>query len=139
MRFDILTIFPEQVRNFLDESIIGRAQKNGIIEINTHNIRDYSKDKHKKVDDAPYGGGYGMLMATQPIVDCYDAVIKSIPESSSKKVIYMSPRGSLFNQQKALELSKLDNLIIICGHYEGIDQRVIDEIVDEEISIGITF
>jgi len=136
MRFDILTIFPEQVRNFLDESIIGRAQKNGIIEINTHNIRDYSKDKHKKVDDAPYGGGYGMLMATQPIVDCYDAVIKSIPESSSKKVIYMSPRGSLFNQQKALELSKLDNLIIICGHYEGIDQRVIDEIVDEEISIG---
>ena len=136
MRFDILTIFPEQVRNFLDESIIGRAQKNGIIEINTHNIRDYSKDKHKKVDDAPYGGGYGMLMATQPIVDCYDAVIKSIPEASSKKVIYMSPRGSLFNQQKALELSKLDNLIIICGHYEGIDQRVIDEIVDEEISIG---
>lgn len=132
MRFDVLTLFPEMFNSILGESIIGRAQKNNIIDINLINIRDFSKDKHKKVDDYPYGGGSGMLMQAQPIYDAY----KSIETSKTKKVIYMSPSGKLFNQKIAQEFSKQEQLIIICGHYEGIDQRVIDEIVDEEISIG---
>ncbi len=135
MRFHILTLFPELISSVLNESIIGRAQKNGIIEINAHNIRDYTKNKHRKVDDTPYGGGKGMLMATQPIYDCFCAVKDKLPEGKIKTV-YMSPRGKVFNQEKALELSTLDDLIILCGHYEGVDQRVIDEIIDEEISIG---
>ncbi len=135
MRFDILTLFPEQINNVLGESIIGRAQKAQIISVFTHNIRDYTTNKHKKVDDAPYGGGKGMLMATQPICDCFDAV-KAMQGEGKTKVIYMSPRGRIFNHSVARELSQYDNLTILCGHYEGIDQRVIDEIVDEEISIG---
>ncbi|MBO5374823.1 MAG: tRNA (guanosine(37)-N1)-methyltransferase TrmD [Clostridia bacterium] len=135
MRFDILTLFPEQIDAVLGESIIGRAQKSGVISVFTHNIRDYTENKHKKVDDAPYGGGRGMLMATQPICDCFDAVSKMQGEGKSR-VIYMSPRGRIFNHSIAKELSEYDNLTILCGHYEGIDQRVIDEIVDEEISIG---
>ena len=136
MIFDIMTLFPEMVKSVLDESVIGRAQKSGAIEINQHNIRDFSKDKHRRVDDTPYGGGKGMLMMAPPIYDCYEHIISNRDEALSKHVIYMSPRGSVFNQKKAEELSKYDNLIIICGHYEGIDQRIIDEIVDEEISIG---
>lgn len=135
MRFDILTLFPELVEGVLGESIIGRAQKAQIISVFTHNIRDYTTNKHKKVDDAPYGGGKGMLMATQPICDCFDAV-KAMQCEGKTKVIYMSPRGRIFNHSIAKELSEYDNLTILCGHYEGIDQRVIDEIVDEEISIG---
>ena len=135
MRFDILTLFPEQVNGVLGESIIGRAQRAGIISVFTHNIRDYTTNKHKKVDDAPYGGGKGMLMATQPICDCFDAV-KAMQGEGRTKVIYVSPRGRIFNHSIAKELSQYDNLTILCGHYEGIDQRVIDEIVDEEISIG---
>ncbi len=135
MRFDILTLFPEQISSVLGESIIGRAQKAQIISVFTHNIRDYTTNKHKKVDDAPYGGGKGMLMATQPICDCFDAV-KAMQGEGKTKVIYMSPRGRIFNHSVARELSQYDNLTILCGHYEGIDQRVIDEIVDEEISIG---
>ncbi|MBQ7907767.1 MAG: tRNA (guanosine(37)-N1)-methyltransferase TrmD [Clostridia bacterium] len=135
MRFDILTLFPDVVRAVLDSSIIGRASQNGIITIKAHDIRDYTTDKHKKTDDTPYGGGKGMLMSTQPICDCYDAVCRDLPEGS-KKVIYASPRGRIFNHEVAKELSRYDNLIILCGHYEGIDQRVIDEIVDEEISVG---
>lgn len=135
MRFDILTLFPELVEGVLGESIIGRAQKAQIISVFTHNIRDYTTNKHKKVDDAPYGGGKGMLMATQPICDCFDAV-KAMQGEGKTKVIYMSPRGRIFNHSIAKELSEYDNLTILCGHYEGIDQRVIDEIVDEEISIG---
>lgn len=135
MRFDILTLFPDVVRAVLDSSIIGRASQNGIITVKAHDIRDYTIDKHKKTDDTPYGGGKGMLMSTQPICDCFDAVCKELGEGS-KKVIYASPRGRIFNHEVAKELSQYDNLIILCGHYEGIDQRVIDEIVDEEISIG---
>jgi tRNA (guanine37-N1)-methyltransferase len=135
MRFDILTLFPEQISAVLDESIMGRAQKNGLISVNAHNIRDYTTNKHRKVDDTPYGGGKGMLMATQPIYDCYLSVKSSLPEGKTK-CVYMSPRGRIFDHSIAKELSEYDNLIILCGHYEGVDQRVIDEIVDEEISIG---
>ena len=135
MRFDILTLFPETVETVLAESIIGRARKNGIITVEAHNIRDYTLDKHKKTDDTPYGGGKGMLMATQPIYDCYKAVLEKQGEST-RRVIYASPRGRIFNHQIAKELSEYDNIIILCGHYEGVDERVIEEIVDEEISIG---
>ncbi len=136
MRFDIMTLFPEFVTRILEESIIGRAQKSGVITVNAHNIRDYSKDKHRRVDDTPYGGGKGMLMMAPPIYDCYSAILADSDESAKRRVIYMSPRGKVFNQEKARELAGLDQLIILCGHYEGIDARVIEEIVDEEISIG---
>lgn len=140
MRFDIMTLFPDMVDYILGESIIGRARKNGKIEVNTFNIRDYSADKHRRVDDTPYGGGKGMLMMAPPIYNCYEAILKNRLESGfqgkNNRVIYMSPAGSLFNQKKAEELSSYDGLIILCGHYEGVDKRIIDEIVDEEISIG---
>lgn len=134
MRFDILTLFPEVTDAVLSSSIIGRATQNGIIKVQSHNIRDYTKDKHKKTDDTPYGGGKGMLMSTQPICDCFEAV-KSTLEGKTR-VIYASPRGRIFNHEVAKELAEYDNIVILCGHYEGIDQRVIDAIVDEEISIG---
>ena len=136
MIFDIMTLFPELVDGVLSESVIGRAQKSGAVEIKCHNIRDFSKDKHRRVDDTPYGGGKGMLMMAPPIYDCYEHITSIRNKPLTRRVVYMSPRGSVFNQKKAEELSKYDNLIIICGHYEGIDQRIIDEIVDEEISIG---
>ena len=134
MRIDILTLFPEMCESVLCESIIGRARENGLVEISCTNIRDYTKDKHKRVDDAPYGGGMGMLMQTQPIFDCYT----DICERAGRKVhlIYMSPQGKVLNQEKVKELSKYDNIAILCGHYEGVDERLIEEIVDEEISIG---
>lgn len=137
MKFDIMTLFPELVNTVLGESIIGRAQKNGHIEIKCHNIRDYSQDKHRRVDDTPYGGGKGMLMAAPPIYNCYESIINERNYLSSKPhVIFMSPAGKLFDQKKAEELSKKEHIIILCGHYEGVDRRIIDEIVDEEISIG---
>ena len=131
-----MTLFPDMVRGVLSESIIGRAQTGGIIEVACHNIRDFSKNKHRKTDDTPYGGGVGMVMSCQPIYDCYESVLGQIPEGTKKRVIYMSPRGRLFSHSVAEELAQYDNLILLCGHYEGVDQRVIDEIVDEEISIG---
>jgi len=131
-----MTLFPEMVSSVLSESIIGRAKDNKIIEIECHNIRDYSTDKHRKTDDTPYGGGMGMVMTCQPIYDCYLDVMKNIPENSKKRVIYMSPKGRIFSHEVAKELSEYDNLIFLCGHYEGVDQRILDEIVDEEISIG---
>ncbi len=124
------------VESVLGESIIGRAREAGYIEVACHNIRDYSLDKHRKVDDTPYGGGVGMVMTCQPIYDCYRAVRESIPEGNRTRVIYMSPKGRIFNHGVALELAEYDNIIILCGHYEGVDQRVLDEIVDEDISIG---
>ncbi len=128
------------VNYILGESIIGRAQKSGVLEINTYNIRDYSKDKHRRVDDTPYGGGKGMLMMAPPIYDCYTAVLNDRKEKGIEgektRVIYMSPAGKVLTQSKAEELSKLDSITVLCGHYEGIDSRIIDEIVDEEISIG---
>lgn len=131
-----MTLFPDMVRGVLSESIIGRAQSGGLIEIACHDIREFSKDKHRKVDDTPYGGGVGMVMSCQPIYDCYESIANAIPEGSKTRVIYMSPKGRMFSHSVAKELSEYDNLIFLCGHYEGVDQRVIDEIVDEEISIG---
>lgn len=131
-----MTLFPDMVLGVLGESIIGRAQKAGIIEVAAYNIRDFSTDKHRKTDDTPYGGGVGMVMTCQPIYDCYKSVVSSIPEGNSRRVIFMSPRGRIFNHEIARELAEYDNLVFLCGHYEGVDQRIIDEIVDEEISIG---
>lgn len=130
MKFDVLTLFPEMFEP-LNSSIIGRAKEKNLIEINLINIRDFSKDKHKKVDDTPYGGGAGMVMMPDVVYDAY----KSIKDENAK-VIYMSPQGKKLTQKKVEELAKEKHLIILCGHYEGIDQRVIDKIVDEEISIG---
>ena len=136
MKFDIMTLFPDMVWGILSESIIGRAQKSNIIEVNCHNIRDYSENKHRSVDDTPFGGGMGMVMAAPPICNCYAAISKDFPEGEKRRVIYMSPKGQVLTQSHASRLCAYDRLIILCGHYEGIDQRVIDEIVDEEISIG---
>ena len=130
IKFDCLTLFPEMFDS-LKQSIIGRAIENENIEINLVNIRDFSKDKHKKVDDTPYGGGAGMVMKADVVYDAYKSL-----KTDDAKVIYMSPQGKTLNQKKVEELSKQEHLIILCGHYEGIDQRVIDKIVDEEISIG---
>ena len=130
MQFDVLTLFPEMFEP-LNESIIGRAKEKGLININLINIRDFSKNKHKKVDDTPYGGGAGMVMMPDVVYDTYKSL-----NSKDAKVIYMSPQGQKLNQKKVVELSKEKHIILLCGHYEGIDQRVIDEIVDEEISIG---
>ena len=136
MRFDVMTLFPDMVDRILAESIIGRARTAGIIDVKCHNIRDFSKDKHRKTDDTPYGGGMGMVMTCQPIYDCYSHLRADIPEGNSVRVIYMSPKGRVFNHSIAKELSAYDNLVFLCGHYEGVDQRVLDEIVDEDISIG---
>ena len=138
MRFDIMTLFDGLVKTVLSESIVGRAEKAGIIEINVHNIRDYSKDKHRRVDDTPYGGGMGMVMSAVPIYDCYSAITASETNKCEKRrVIYMSPQGKILTQAHAKELAEnYDNLVILCGHYEGVDERIIEEIVDEEISIG---
>ncbi len=134
MRIDILTLFPEMCSGVYSQSIIGRAINKNIIEVYSHNIRDYTLNKHKNVDDTPYGGGMGMLMMAQPIYDCFREVTKDF--IAKPHVVYMSPQGKVLTQQKAVELSKLDNLVILCGHYEGVDERVLEEIVDEEISIG---
>lgn len=130
MKINILTLFPEMFEP-IKQSIIGRAQENGLIEINIINIRDFSKDKHKKVDDTPYGGGAGMVMKPDVVYDAYRSV-----NSKNSKTIYLSPQGKTLNQEKVVDLSKEENLILLCGHYEGIDERVIRKIVDEEISIG---
>lgn len=131
MKFDVLTLFPEMFEA-IKQSVIGRAMQKKIIEINLINIRDFSKDKHKKVDDTPYGGGAGMVMMPEVVYDAY----RSINKKEQAKVIYLSPQGKTLNQKKVIELSKEEHLILLCGHYEGVDQRVLDEIVDEEISIG---
>lgn len=134
MRIDILTLFPQMCNAFLEESIIGRARKNKCIEINTHNIRDYTKDKHRRTDDYPYGGGQGMLMTAQPIDSCFEEVIRQV--GKRPHLIYMSPCGKTLTQKRVKEIALMENVAILCGHYEGIDQRIIDKIVDEEISVG---
>ncbi|MDE5620072.1 MAG: tRNA (guanosine(37)-N1)-methyltransferase TrmD [Ruminococcus sp.] len=134
MRIEIATLFPEMCEAVLGESIVGRARRAGKIEINCRQIREYTQDKHRRVDDTPYGGGMGMVMQCEPIYNCYKSVCNEI--GSKPHTIYMSPKGKIFNQQKAIEFSKMENILIICGHYEGVDQRIIDRIVDEEISIG---
>jgi len=135
MRFDVMTLFPEYCNMILGESVIGRARKNGCICVNFHNIRDYSGNKHRKVDDSPYGGGKGMLMMAPPVYNCYSAIVNSL-EGEKPYVVYMTPQGKTLTQQTAARLATYKNVIILCGHYEGIDARVTDEIVDEEISIG---
>ncbi len=130
MKFDVLTLFPEMFEP-ISKSIIGRAVNNQLLEINLTNIRDFSNDKHKKVDDTPYGGGAGMLLMPNVVWDAWNSV-----KSKNAKTIFMTPQGQKLTQKKVEELSKEEHLIILCGHYEGIDQRVIDKIVDEEISIG---
>lgn len=130
MKFDILTLFPEMFET-LNQSIIGKAVEKKLININTINIRDFSKDKHKKVDDTPYGGGAGMVIRPDVVYEAYKSI-----EDKNAKVIYLSPQGKTLTQEKVKMLSKEEHIILLCGHYEGIDQRVLEEIVDEEISIG---
>lgn len=134
MRIDILTLFPEMCCEVLRESVIGRARERGCVEINCRNIRDYTLDKHNRVDDSPYGGGTGMIMQVQPIYDCYESLCRDT--GTRPHLIYLTPQGKTLTQKRVVELSKLDNIALLCGHYEGIDERVIEEIVDEEISIG---
>ncbi len=136
MRIDILTLFPDMVKTVLSESIIGRADDSGKLDIRVHNIRDYSEDKHRRVDDTPYGGGMGMLLAAPPIYKCHGAVLSDKKENEAVKTVYMSPQGKVLTQKKAEELSGLDRLVILCGHYEGVDERVIELLIDEEISVG---
>lgn len=129
-----MTLFCEMCERVLCESIVGRARENGFVEINCRNIREYTKDKHNNVDDTPYGGGMGMIMQAEPIFECYSSICR---ETGKKPhLIYMSPQGKTLTQQRVKELSKLDNIVILCGHYEGVDERIIEEIVDEEISVG---
>ena len=134
MRIDILTLFPEMCESVLSESIIGRARQGGKVDINCIDIRNYTLDKHRRVDDKPYGGGMGMVMAPQPIYDCFTALCDEI--GSKPHLIYMTPQGKTLTQERVKELSKLDNIAILCGHYEGVDERVIEALEPEEISIG---
>lgn len=134
MKIDIMTLFPEMCETVLNESIIGRAKKAGKVEINCHNIRDFANNKHNKVDDTPYGGGMGMVMAAEPIYNCYNSLFSN--SEPKPHLIYLSPKGSTLTQKRVVELSKFDRLVLLCGHYEGVDERVLEEIVDEQISIG---
>lgn len=132
MKFTVLTLFPDMMKTIFNESIIGRAVKNGILEINVVNIRDYTTDKHRRVDDSPYGGGFGMVMACQPIVDCY----RDVTQGRAVKTLYMSPQGRVFDENAAVELSKEDEIVILCGHYEGVDERALEILNVEEYSVG---
>lgn len=134
MNFHVLTLFPEMVLNGLNTSITGKAVKNGLINIEATDIRNYSKDKHNHVDDYPYGGGAGMVMQPMPVYDAYIDAVKNM--SGTKRVIYLTPQGKVFNQRMAEEFAKEENLIFLCGHYEGIDERVLDKIVTDNVSIG---
>ena len=134
MKFYVLTLFPDMVNDGLNHSIIKRACDEGIISIETVDIRDFAKNKHRHVDDYPYGGGAGMVMQAQPVYDAYMSIKPKLSENCP--VVYMSPQGKTFSQEKAVSFSKLEDMVILCGHYEGIDERVIEEIVTEEISIG---
>ena len=135
MKFDIMTLFPECIEGVLGTSVIGRARDKGIIEVNAHNIRDYSENKHRKVDDTPCGGGMGMLMTVPPIAACHRAITAKDPELKTK-TIYMSPQGRTLTQPIAKELATYDRLILLCGHYEGVDRRAVELFCDDEISIG---
>ena len=135
MRIDIITLFPEMCEAVLSESIIGRARKNGAVEIVCHQLREFAFDKHRRVDDAPYGGGMGMLMMAEPIALCFDSICEEL--GTRPHFIYMSPKGRTLNQEVVREISsQYENVCILCGHYEGVDQRILDTYIDEEISIG---
>ncbi|MBR2193464.1 MAG: tRNA (guanosine(37)-N1)-methyltransferase TrmD [Bacteroidaceae bacterium] len=139
MRIDIITVLPELFGGFLTQSILGRAQAKGLVEIHVHNLRDYTKDKHKRVDDYPFGGGSGMIMQIQPIADCIAALQQNLKETTGEdydEIIFTTPDGQQFDQPMANELSQLKNIIILCGHYKGIDQRIRDKIITREVSIG---
>ena len=139
MRIDIITVLPEMFGGFLSESIIGRAIKQGLVEIHIHNLRDYTKDKHKRVDDYPFGGGSGMILQIQPIADCISflqSTLKSEKGEEYDAIIYTTPDGKVFDQPMANELSQLKNIIILCGHYKGIDHRIREKLITHEISIG---
>ncbi len=134
MRIDILTLFPDMCRSVYSESIIGRSVAKGLLEIEAHNIRDYTADRHKNVDDTPYGGGMGMILQAQPIYDCFQSLCQTL--GTRPHLIYLSPQGKVLTQEKVKELAQMPNLALLCGHYEGVDERVLEAIVDEEISIG---
>lgn len=134
IQIDIMTLFPEMCEAFLSQSIIGRARKNGYLDIQCHQIRDFAYDKHRRVDDTPYGGGKGMVMKAEPIFLCFEHICNL--RNTRPKVVYMSPKGRVFNQNIAKEFKNYSNLAILCGHYEGVDERILEEIVDEQISIG---
>ena len=134
MRIDIITLFPEMFEPVFNDSIIGRAQKSGEISIHTHQLRDFAFDKHRRVDDTPYGGGMGMLMKAEPIALCFEDICRQTGERPH--FVYMSPQGKTLNQQRLKELVDIKNICVLCGHYEGVDQRLLDSFIDEEISIG---
>ena len=134
MRIDIITLFPEMFEPVLGDSIIGRARQSGAVEIHTHQLRDYAFDKHRRVDDTPYGGGMGMLMKAEPIALCFEAICEETGERPH--FIYMSPQGKTLSQGRLKELAEYKNICVLCGHYEGVDQRLLDTFIDEEISIG---
>ena len=134
MRIDVITLFPEMCEAVLSESIIGRARKKGIVSLECHQLRDYAFDKHRRVDDTTYGGGMGMLMKAEPIALCFEDLCRQL--GTRPYLIYLSPKGRVLTQHRVRELSRMDNLALLCGHYEGVDQRVLDLLVDEEISIG---
>ncbi|PBH38255.1 tRNA (guanosine(37)-N1)-methyltransferase TrmD [Clostridioides difficile] len=135
MRFHIMTLFPEIFNSYMDESIMKRAVEKGIIEVHIYNIRDFANNKHKKVDDYPFGGGAGMVMTPQPIYDTYKHIITT-HNINNPSVIYLTPKGKVYNQSMAKQMSLKEDIILLCGHYEGIDERIIDLIVTDEISIG---
>ena len=135
MRIDIITLFPEMCESVLSESIIGRARSAGKVEIVCHQLRDFAFDKHRRVDDAPYGGGMGMLMMAEPIALCFESICEELGQKPH--FIYMSPKGEVVTQQKVKAMAEtFENICILCGHYEGVDQRVLDMYIDEELSIG---
>ena len=134
MRIDIITLFPEMFEPVFNDSIIGRAQKSGEISIHTHQLRDFAFDKHRRVDDTPYGGGMGMLMKAEPIALCFEEICRQTGERPH--FVYMSPQGNTLTQQRLKELADIKNICVLCGHYEGVDQRLLDSFIDEEISIG---
>lgn len=134
MRIDILTLFPKMCNAYLNESIIGRARKAGKVEIECTDIREYTKDKHRRVDDTPYGGGMGMIMQVEPVYDCYSAICEKL--GTKPHLIYLTPQGKTLTQQRVRELAAMENIALLCGHYEGIDERVIEELQPEEISVG---
>ena len=136
MQFYIMTLFPDMVMNGLNSSIIGRAMSKGLLSIEAVNIRDYAFNKHNSVDDYPYGGGAGMLMQAEPVYQCYKAIEEKIPGEKKPRVIYLSPQGKTFSQTMAEEFAKEEELVFLCGHYEGIDERVLEEIVTDYVSIG---
>ena len=134
MKIEILTLFPEMCEAVLSESIVGRARKNNLVRVHARNIRDYTLDKHRRVDDAPFGGGYGMVMQCQPIADCFRALCEEW--GARPHFVYLSPQGKTLTQARTIELARLPSLALLCGHYEGVDERVLEALVDEEISIG---